>query len=232
MDFETTVMEIIQRTYNVKSFRFKTPNGFTHKPGQFMFVTIKINDTLVRKPFSISCSPTEKGYVEFTKKLTGHEFSNALDALRVGDWVKIEGPFGNFTFTGEYEKIALLSGGIGITPLRSICRYATNMKLATKITLLYGNRTERDIVFREELEQMSRQNPNLKVVLTLDEPSLNWKGYSGVISADMIRKEVPDYHGRTFYTCGPPAMVKAMDVLLAQLNIPSAQIKKEQWPGY
>ncbi|MEM3404568.1 MAG: FAD-binding oxidoreductase [Nitrososphaeria archaeon] len=232
MEFETTVIEIIQRTYNVKSFRFKAPKDFNHKPGQFMFVTIKINDTPTKKPFSISCSPTEKGYVEFTKKLTGHEFSNALDTLKIGDWVKIDGPFGNFTFTGEYDKIALLSGGIGITPLRSICRYATDMKLTTRITLLYGNRTEKDIVFREELEQMPKQNPNLKIVLTLDEPDSDWKGYSGVINRDMIRNEIPDYLDRIFYTCGPPAMVRAMDVLLVQLNIPSTRIKKEQWPGY
>jgi ferredoxin-NADP reductase len=126
----------------------------------------------------------------------------------------------------------MLSGGIGITPLRSMCRYCTDLQFDTKISLLYGNRTEKDIVFRKELEEMQRQNRNLKVVFTLSEASEGWTGYTGSINAEMIVKEIPDYKERTFYICGPPAMVTAMENFLKGLNITQEKIKKENFPGY
>jgi len=85
MKFETNVKEIVRRTYNVKSFRFPRPSSLSYKAGQFMFVTIRSGKDEARKHFTISSSPTEKGFIEFTKKLTGHPFANALDALKVGD---------------------------------------------------------------------------------------------------------------------------------------------------
>src|SRR5208337_1120775 len=118
MKFETRIADIIPRTYNVKSFRFARASSLNFKAGQYMFVTLRIGEQEARKPFSISSSPTEKDHIEFTKKLTGHPFSDRLDALRVGDPVAFDAAFGNFTFEGESERIGLLSGGVGITPLR------------------------------------------------------------------------------------------------------------------
>ena len=232
MKFETTVAHIIPRTYNVKSFRFARAISLNFKAGQYMFVTLKIGEQEARKPFSISSSPTEKDYIEFTKKLTGHPFSDRLDELKVGDSVTIDAPFGNFTFEGESERIGLLSGGVGITPLISICKYCTDMKLNTKVTLLYGNQTEADIVFRQDLEQMQQQNNNLKVVLTLAELKANWNGYKGNINAEMVKKEIPEYLETVFYVCGPPAMVQAMGNLLKTLDVPGGNVKEENFAGY
>lgn len=232
MKFETNMKDIIKRTHNVKSFRFTRPASLEYKAGQFMFIKIKSRDGEIRKHFTISSSPTERYYLEFTKKLTGSRFSNALDALEIGDWAMIDAPYGRFTFEGEYKKIGMLSGGIGITPLRSICKYCTDMRLYTEITLLYGNRTERDIIFREELIEMQERNKNMKVVFTLNDPSEDWTGYKGNIDLDMIRKEIPNYIERMFYTCGPPAMIRTMENLLKELNLPKKQIKKEIFPGY
>lgn len=226
------VSDIIQRTYNVKSFRFNRPGSLNYKAGQYMLVTLVIDGLETRKPFSISTSPTERGFIEFTKKLTGHPFSKRLDALKVGDTATIEAPFGNFTFDGESDRIGLLSGGVGITPLRSICRFCTDMRLNTKVTLLYGNRTEEDIIFRQELELMQQKNSNLKVVFTLAETEPTWKGYTGNVVAEMVKKEVPDYSETVYYICGPPAMVQAMENLLKSLNVPVAKIRKENFAGY
>ncbi len=232
MEFETKVKGIIQRTHDVKSFRFPRPPFFDYKPGQFMFVKIRIEKEEIQKPFSISSSPTEKGFIEFTKKLTDHIFSRALNSFKVGDWMGIDGPYGRFTFEGEYERIAMLSGGVGITPLRSICRYCTDTQLDTEIVLLYGNRTERDIVFKKEFEEMQRQNKKLKVVFTVDEASKDWNGFTGIIDTEMIMKVIPDYDRRVFYICGPPGMVKAMEELLYSIGIPRANIQEENFAGY
>ena len=125
--FETEVSDVIQRTHNVKSFRFKRDESADFKAGQFFLVTIKISGQERTKHFSFSSSPTEKGYIEFTKKLTGSDFSKALDGLKTGDRAKLKMPYGSFTFEGGYKKIAFLSGGIGITPIRSICKYVVDL---------------------------------------------------------------------------------------------------------
>ena len=232
MKFETYVKEIMPRTYNIKSFRFPRPETLSYKPGQFLFVTIKANGKELSKHFSISSSPTEKMHIEFTKKLSESEFSTALKALKEGDWARIDAPYGKFAFEGEHEKIGLLGGGIGITPLMSICKCCTDKRLNTKITLLYGNRTENDIAFRRELETMQEQNANLKVVFILNEASNEWKGATGIIDTEMVKKEIPDYKETVFYTCGPPAMVETMGKLVEQLGLPKTQLNREYFAGY
>jgi ferredoxin-NADP reductase len=233
MKFETNVKEIIPRTHNVTSFRFPRPAELNYKAGQFLFVTFKASDGKeVSKHFSFSSSPTEKTHIEFTKKLSDSDFSAVLRGLKKGDWARIDAPYGQFTFEGEYENIGLLGGGIGITPFMGICKYCTDMHLDTKITLLYGNRTEEDIAFRKEFEALQEQNENLKIVFTLNEADSKWTGATGFITADMIKKEIPDYKDTMFYTCGPPPMVKVMEKLVEQLGLPKTQLKREYFTGY
>lgn len=232
MEFSEPITKIIQRTHDVKSFRFNRPESFDYKAGQYILVTIPVGEDMVRKPFTLSSSPTEKEHLEFTKKLTGHEYSNALDSMNTGDLLKIDGPYGKMTFDGEYGKIALLSGGIGITPMMSICKYCTDLNLDTRITLVSSNKTEEDIVFRDELENLQDLNENLKIVFTLTRASSEWQGCREHICEDLITREIPDFKGYFYYLCGPPGMVKSVESLLNGLEIPDGQIKKELFVGY
>ena len=232
MKFETNVKEIIPRTPSVTSFRFPRPPELDYKAGQFLFITIKPGGKELSKHFSFSSSPTEKEHIEFTKKFTDSEFSAALKTLKIGDWARIDAPYGQFTFEGEHPKIGMLAGGIGITPLVNICKYCTDKRLNTKIVLLYGCRTEADIAFRKELEEMQQQNSNLKIVFTLNEAGSSWKGAIGVINTDMVKREIPDYKETIFYTCGPPAMVDVMEKLVESLGLPKTQLKREYFSGY
>ncbi|MCX8151042.1 MAG: FAD-dependent oxidoreductase [Candidatus Bathyarchaeota archaeon] len=232
MMFETYVKAILPRTRDVTSFRFTKPVELRYSPGQYMFVTISAGEKQLTHPFSFSSSPTEKDFVEFTKKFTSSEYSVALKALKLGDSVKIDAPYGSFTFMGEHKKILLLAGGIGITPFRSICRYSTDLQLPSEIVLLYGCRTENDVSFGAELELMQQQNPKLKVIFVLNEASNSWHGKVGLITADLIKEEVPDYKERTFFACGPPAMVVAMSKIVAELGLPKKQLKLESFTGH
>ncbi len=232
MKFETSFSDIIQRTHDVLSFRFPRPQGLDYKPGQYLFVTIKQGDKELNKHFSFSSSPTEKDHIEFTKKLTDHEFSNALKAAKVGDWARIDAPYGQFTFEGEYPKIALLGGGIGITPFVSYIRNATDKGLPSRITLFYGCRTEGDIAFRKEFEDLAQKNGNLKLFFILNQASPGWTGLTGTINAEMIKQQLPDYKDNVFYTCGPPPMIKAMENLVETLGVPKTQLKSEYFTGY
>ena len=232
MKFETKFQEIIPRTHDVTSFRFLRPSNLDYKPGQFFFITIKQEEKELSKHFSFSSSPTEKNHIEFTKKITDHEYSLALKAAKVGDWAKIDAPYGQFTFEGEYPKIALLGGGIGITPFMSICKNATDKTLNSKITLFYGCRTENDIAFKKELEELTQKNGNFKLIFIVNEPTAQWKGATGIINADIIKQKLPDYGEHMFYTCGPPPMVEAMEKLVVSLGLPKEKLKREYFSGY
>jgi ferredoxin-NADP reductase len=231
MSFETSVVEVIQRTPDIKSIRFEKPQGFGYLAGQYIFITLGGGPDKMTKHFTLSSSPTE-GFLEITKKLTGHPFSNALAGLRPDDKVSIAGPYGEFTFQGEYDNIGMLSGGIGVTPLRSMIKYSIDKKLSASIILLYSNSLESDIAFKDELEDLQRENPKIKVIETITRPGLDWKGLTGRINAEMVKKLVPDYLERTFFTCGPQKMVDAMVSLLRELKVPEEQIKQEYFPGY
>jgi ferredoxin-NADP reductase len=232
MKFETKIQDIIPRTTDITSFRFPRPVDLNYKPGQFFFVALKQEGKELNKHFSFSSSPTEAGFIEFTKRLTDHEYSMALKAAKVGDWARIDGPYGEFTFDGEYPKIALLAGGIGVTPFISICKNATDKHLPSQITLFLGCRTENDIPFLQELEEMQQSNGNLKLHFVVNQPGPDWKGATGIITADMIQKELPDYKDNIFYCCGPPGMVTAMGKLIDSIELPKTQLKLEYFTGY
>ena len=232
MQFEAKLMETIPRTENVLSFLFHRPDGFEYLAGQYIMVELEINGNKVRKPFTISSAPSNKENIEFTKKLTGHEFSNALASLQPSDPVGIEGPFGKMTYSGEYDKIALISGGIGITPMISISRYCTDKGMDTDIVMISSNKTEQDIAFEDELDIMQKHNPNLKVVHTLTRASDDWGGCRERVCESMILREIPDYRDRIFYLCGPPPMVKAVREILYEMAIDKANVKYELFTGY
>jgi len=232
MKFETQFQEIISRTHDVTSFRFPRPAELDYKAGQFFFITLKQGNKELRKHFSFSSSPTEKDHIEFTKKFTDHEYSLALKAVKVGDWARIDAPYGQFTFEGEYPKITLLGGGIGITPFLSICKNATDKALNSKITLFYGCRTENDRAFKEELEELAQKNKSFKIIYIINQPTEKWKGATGNINTELVKQLLPDYQENMFFTCGPPPMVEAMENLVASLGLPKEKLKRELFSGY
>ena len=233
---ETEVIAVIDKAPGVKSFRLKTDKSLSFKPGQFFLVSIMINGQEQTKHFSFSNSPTEADYIEFTKRLTGSDFSSALNRLKSGDWARIKAPYGNFTFNSGYERIAFLSGGIGITPIRSISKYIVDKGLPTDMVLLYGNNREADIIFKRDFNSMAEMKDNFRVVYTLTSEDIDknkWHGRTGYIDADMIREEIPDYRERVFFICGPPAMVEILNNALEnKLNINKERIVVENFTGY
>lgn len=230
---ELKIKEIIQRTHNVKSFRLEVDNKINFKAGQYMIVTLN-SEKEISRFLSISNSPTEKGYIEFTKKMTGSDFCKALEKLRPGNMVKVKYAFGKFTFEGEYDKIAFLSGGIGITPIRSICKFIVDKSLGTDVILVYGNQSVDDIAFKEDFEKMQKEYNKLKVIHVLcDDKNCEFPVKFGFITKDILLEVIPDYQERKFYICGPPAMVDAMiKILIEELSLSKENIITESFRGY
>lgn len=231
-DIKVRIKEIIQRNYNVKSFRLELGGVLDFKAGQFLSVELN-NDPKLKRYLSISSSPTEKSYLEFTKKITESDFSKILDNLKFNDEVSIRYPFGKFILDESFPKVAFLSGGIGITPIRSICKYVVDKNLGSDIVLVYSNRSLKDVVFKDDFDAFMKSYPALRVAHVLCESEPGFKCSVGRVNAQVIRHEIPDYPERKFYLCGPPPMVEAMRLLLAkELEVSAALIVTENFQGY
>ncbi len=238
-NFEVNFSQIIQHTADVKSFRFDVGDreNVTYDAGQFFFVTIKIDGREAVHHFTLSSSPTEtaeKGYIEFTKRITASDYSQALDRTRVGDWARVQGPDGDFVLPSEPRKLAFLSGGIGITPLRSMLRHIMDKGLRHEVTLIYGNNSYDGIVFRSELDEIATENHRIRVEYVLSGPDTppGWKGKKGFITSELIAELVPDHKERIFYLSGPLRMVLSLEEQLDAIELPQAQVKRDYFPGY
>ena len=115
------VLEVIRRGEHATSVRFERPEGFTYRAGQWAFVRFDRGAETQAHHLTLSSSPTEP-FLEMTKGMTGHPFPEAFAALVPGDVATIEGPHGQFTIHEGDEDAVFVSGGIGVTPLRSMAR--------------------------------------------------------------------------------------------------------------
>jgi ferredoxin-NADP reductase len=236
MAFTGTLLEKIRRSSDTASFRFSRPADYTFAPGQWFTITLTTPDGPLDHHFSHADSPTEP-FVELTTRLTGSAFKNALDALPLGGEAEIEGPYGRFLFGYERPRIAFLTGGIGVTPVRSMLRYLADTGGAGRVpgqelVVFYGSMTEDGIVYKEEFDEFERVIEGLKVIHVITKPTDAWKGYAGFISSHIIRAELAEPPAWTYYVVGPPPMITAMDKVLAELEIASDQTVVESFAGY
>lgn len=230
-EIEAKVIDTIQRTHNVKSVRIELKGTSNFQAGQYMFVTID-NDITLSRYLSISNSPTETGFLEFTKKITDSDFSKRVVSLSPGELIHIKYPLGSFTYNESFKKIAFLSGGIGITPIRSICKYLVDSKKNVNVILLYSNRSVEDIAFREDFDDMEKNFTGLKAVNILEDTG-ETDLKKGRIDNLLVKELIPDYLDRKFYVCGPPAMVSAMrEILKNGLSVSQTDIITENFEGY
>ncbi|HEY7081975.1 MAG TPA: Rieske 2Fe-2S domain-containing protein [Nitrososphaeraceae archaeon] len=251
-DIELTFLEKINiDSTDVMSFKFSKQNAksvqessdqkslLDYKAGQFAFFDIGevYNDSKGPiRHFTISSSPTED-FIMLTTRIRDSPYKKRLTSLKEGTKVKVKGPEGEFVLPdGDYSKtVVLLSGGIGVTPFRSMIKYATDKKLPIKIIMFDSNRNEENILFKKEFDEWVNLNQNIKIVYTLDTSQDNWKGEQGHINQPMIVKylDTSKLDEAIFYICGPPGMLKAMQKLLQDdLHIPKQRVKIEEFTGY
>ena len=230
-DYTVKVIETIPRGKSSRSVRMEKPAGFTFTAGQWARFAIAGGGEGMAKPLSFSSSPTEP-FLEFTKRITGSDFSAAIDKLRRGDSVAFKGPAGQMTYEGGLEAVVFLAGGIGITPVRSVLRFCEDRKVPGKRLLIYANKVIDDIAFLEEFQKMEKNNRDFSMRLVLETPHEGWTGSVGFITEQVIRDHVPDLQGQTFYLCGPPPMVNALTKALNGMGVGEDRLVKEKLVGY
>lgn len=211
-----------------KSFFFEPETPVSFEAGQYFYFTLpKLNYSDARgntRHFTISLSPTEGKLIRFTTRLREESgFKKTLDELAVGSEITGEGPGGTFYMDKNTSgNHIFLAGGIGITPLRSMIKFALDTKLNVQITLIYSNSAIEEVTFKEELETWQKENSNLKVILSLAR-----------INEDLIRKNIEGITDPTFWISGPPGMVDGMEgLLISKLKISPTKIKLEKFTGY
>ena len=230
------VSAVYRETPHVRTFRLVDPSGgpipFTYSPGQFLTFSADIDGKRVRRSYSIASPPTRVAYVEITvKREEKGLFSDYLhDRLVGGDLLEVSGPAGVFTFDGGgAESVVLIAGGVGITPLMCVVRYLTDLTWPGDIYLLFAGRSTEDFIFQEEIEYLQRRCPNLHVAATMMNRAQGtaWLGFEGQLTKQIIAHAVPEVTRRQIHLCGPPAMMDAVRVMLADLGVPQSRIKTE-----
>ena len=203
------VTKITDQTPDVKTFRVVSPEGgklFEHLPGQCAMVCIPgVSEAM----FSITSSPTNKEYQEFSIKRCG-VLTEYLHSMQVGDEITVRGPYGNnFPVDTELKgkNLLFIAGGIALAPLRSVINYClAHREDYGHIDILYGSRSADDLVQRKEIEEYWMNVPDVNVYLTIDRPQEGWDGNVGFVPTYL--KELNFDTNRVAVLCGPPIMIK------------------------
>lgn len=204
------VTDVRKDTPDVKTFRVNNPDGtgqpIDHMPGQCAMVSIPgVGEGM----FSITSSPTQTEYMEFSIKKCGH-LTNFIHELEPGMMVTVRGPYGRpFPVTDELKGKDLLfvAGGIGLAPLRSVINYVRDNRADYgTVDVVYGSRSKDDLVDINEIQNEWVKEPDFHVWLTIDREQEGWDGHVGFVPNYV--KELNFPKTKTILICGPPIMIK------------------------
>jgi len=220
-----TVIKKQEMTAQEILFEVKLDDGLAlgHKPGQFVEVSVF---GVGEAPISVSSPPTKKESFEMCVRKLGN-VTNKMHTLNVGDKVGIRGPFGN-GFDVEFLKgkdLLFVAGGLGLAPLRSLFNYVLdNRKDYGKVTLLYGCKEPRELLFTEELLALAiREDVDFKPTVNWCPENETWTGNIGVITT--LIPEVNFDPEKTYaIIIGPPIMYKFVIAELKAKNLPDNHI--------
>jgi predicted ferric reductase len=231
------VIDVVPEAPDVHSVVLAPPSGervFDYAPGQFAFFTFHRADgaPVEEHHWTLSSSPSEKGFLTITVKALG-DYTATMGDIRPGDTAAVHGPFGRFScrFHPEEKELVFIAGGIGVTPLRSMIRYLRDRRDSRRVTFIYGNPDEENIVFREDMGKIAAGNhPRLKVHHVLENPPDGWDGERGVIDREKIQRlcggQLKDRKAG-FYVCGPPGLTETVVDTLKELGVPGGRIHLE-----
>jgi predicted ferric reductase len=206
---------------------------FPYAPGQFAFVTFLSEAVPVeRHHWTLSSTPTRPESCIFTIKCSG-DFTAFVGRLKAGDRAVVDGPYGLFSFLAHVlqsgDELVMISGGIGITPMLSMLRYMADTGDSRKVTLIWSNRTEAEILCRGEIDGMKEKLPNFAIHHVLSRQK-DFKGPTGRLSAETLEKLLSGC-GRqaAVFVCGPPPMMDAVCRNLKRLGFKGSHIYTERF---
>jgi len=237
------LIEKIQVADETMSFQFEKPTGFEYKAGQFADYTLldpaQTDAEGSTRGFSLSSAPYEP-FLMATTRLRDTAFKRVLRNSPIGTSVMLDAPWGSFTLHNNISRPAVfLTGGIGITPVRSIVMQAVHDHTAHTMMIFDSNPTPGEAAFLAELTRLGAENENFTFVPTMTRlqpgeqfDGVPWAGETGHVDAAMLARYVTDLAAPIYYLCGPGAMVKAMREVLEGAGVDADDIRTEEFTGY
>lgn len=234
------VKDIRRETAEAVSVAFEVPPQqqpeFQFKQGQYITLKMKIQGEEVRRSYSLCSSPYgEKELRVAIKEVAGGKVSTYINReLKVGDSMEVMTPMGNFTTPlsgSKARKYVLFAGGSGITPMMSILKSILYVEKQSKITLIYANKNEDSVIFRNEIDTIVSNNPNLTVVHVLDQPVAKISDLqTGIVTVDKAKTLVENFGGVNadeYFICGPGPMMENVKTALESLKVAKEKIHIE-----
>lgn len=213
-----------------------TPLAF--EAGQFLTFHVELDGQTLKRAYSLSSSPLDgPGATITVKRVEGGRVSNHLnDHAAPGDRLLALGPSGSFV-AGAATELVMLAGGSGITPIASIAETLLRTRDDVRVHLLYGNRAEADVIFRDRLEALARSHANSSLALALEAPPAGWSGLTGRLDEAVLgpwldrleHDRLEPSVDRAYYVCGPEAMMDGARALLSARGVPPEAIFEERF---
>jgi len=208
-------------------------DGFDFEPGQFAWLNIgRTPFHFEQHPISISSSAEKEpgSAIAFTIRALGDWSGKVVPSIKPGTRIWVDGPYGVFSADRQQGPgYVLIGGGIGITPLRSMCETMAMREDKRPVVLFYGSRDYQDVTFREEFELL-KTRMNLKVVYVLQEPDNGWTGEKGYITSEVLMRHLPRQYKRfQFFVCGPSPLMNSMERVLPAIGVPPESVHTERF---
>lgn len=227
------VSTVIDETPSTKTFRLVSPDTSLppFQAGQYISLFLEISGIRTSRPFSISSPPNQTGYYDITvRRVENGLVSNyLLDTVKKGGALESSGPCGTFVYNPIIHDgtMVCIAGGSGITPFMSMIRQIIDCGLNRTVYLFYGNKNLDDIIFHEELTQISNNFSNFFYIPVIENTSNDYTGVCGLISSQLIKDTLKELSDKSFFLCGPKGLYDFCLPGLESLNIPNRKIRQE-----
>ncbi len=205
------------------------PQEFNFKPGQFVMALFELNGKEERRAYSISSSPSEKGYIDLTIKREEQSKGGSIKllGLNINDPLRVQGPYGQFIAEDSVKHAVFIASGSGIAPFRGMWRYRLEKKWGTT-DVLFSAKAKDELIFYDELKKLESNSFHSHSTITRETPR-DWKEGTGRLTIETIKQHCHAYQQSTFYLCGSPQFCEAMKVILLKDKIPIERIKMEKY---
>lgn len=227
--YDVTLLQKKEIAEGTIEFTLEKPSGFEYRAGQYgdlvLPLSTGLDDSNNKHGFSFVSAPFENT-LRMATRMRDSRYKKAAAQVLEGAMVQILALWGDFTLQkNETLPAVFITGGIGITPVRSMIAQATHDKTHHKITLIYANRTLAQAAYTEELKQLAVANVNFTFVPV-------YTATQGHVNAKLIKQYISNVVAPHYYLSGPGGMVKAMRTLLIEIGADEDNIKTEEFDGY
>lgn len=227
--YHVEVARVVEETHDACSLELRIPpeaaDDFAYRPGQHLTLRIPSDrDGAVARSYSLASSPaTDEPHKVTVKRVEGGYASNWIcDNVRPGDTLEMLAPAGTFVPRSLDDDVLLFAGGSGITPVISILKTILH-EGSGHVVLVYANRNERSVIFRDELAELAEAHPErLQVIHWLE-------SVQRLPSVAALRTLAAPHTDRQVFICGPGPFMEAVEKALAELEVPADQIHLERF---